>query len=83
MFEALLAIWPILIPFIMAGVWALRLEGLVKMTISNMLHLQDRVDRQESDIKAQLAKIDGRLESIVTSLERVIWRIPRDHPGDE
>lgn len=80
--EALLAVWPVIVVLGGVAVWALRLESLVRINKNNLDHLEKRVARQESDIKAQLAKIDNRLENIATSLERVIWRVPRARDDD-
>lgn len=75
--ETILEYWPVVTALIGLAVWGIRLESLAKMNKRDNEHLTDRVDRMDSDIKVALGKIDGRLELIATSLERVIWRIPR------
>lgn len=79
--ELLMAWWPVIgaaLGFVFTViVWGIRLEGLVKMNRNDMKHLEDRQDRQDNDIKIGFAKLDARLEAMNSSLEKVIWRIPR------
>lgn len=80
--EMLLQYWPIIGAIIGLVVWGVRLESLANMNKKETEHINLRIDRLDSDIKVALSKIDGRLETIATSLERVIWRIPRDAKDD-
>ena len=85
--ELFLQNWGLIAPLIsvFAGliVWGIRLEGLVKLNKQENSHLADRLDRQETEIKDKLGKIDARLEIIASSLERVIWRLPRSEGPTE
>ncbi len=83
MLELTIALIPVATVVLGVVIYAIRIEGHVKMLHQRDEHLEGRIDRQDSEIRERLGKIDARLESIANTLERVIWRIPKDNDRND